>query len=367
MDRPGWHAIVVMWTLWMAAVRCVSAAELAAPPLSPLQPQRTFQLPPATVGGPAPVISALRLDSTGELLVAAGDDHVVRLILTQSGQLLRELRGHEDWVVSLAIAPDGRTVATAGSDRRVVLWDLASGRRLWSLDDFPGAVAGVKFSHGGQLLAVVGFSQPMRLVRVDNGQRVQQLDCPCRDMRDIAFSPDDVLIAGGGRNGRIRIWDLRASREVATFPGHRQRIRDLTFDDSGQHLITAGEDRVVRVWNVGSWDEAYVLSGVPGKVFSLAPLPNDRLAAAYSDNVIRVWDLRQRRVIRELRGHQGSVAALDANDRWLVSGGFDATVRIWPLAAMDAALAGPTAGREPRLTDSGSENATRPTALGEVD
>jgi WD40 repeat protein len=132
-------------------------------------------------------------------------------------------------------------------------------------------------------------------------------------------------------------------------------------------LITAGDDRVVRVWNVGGWDEAYVLAGVPGKVFSLTPLPNERLATACSDNVIRVWDLRQRRVIRELRGHEGSVAALDANDRWLVSGGFDATVRTWPLAAMDEVLAGPPAMHEPQLTDSGNDHATRPTAVGKGD
>jgi hypothetical protein len=257
-------------------------------------------------------------------------------------------------------------LATAGSDHRVILWDLGTGRRRWELSR-PGAVARVAFNHSGRLLAVVGFAQRMQIVSTETGQQVQQLACPCRDMRSIAFSPDDAWIAGGGRNGRIRIWDIEHARELTTFPAHEQRIRDLTFDVSGQRLITAGEDRAIRVWSVERWVEEFSLSGAPGKVLSMAALTDERLATACSDNVIRIWDLGSRELISQLRGHQGSVVALDANDRWLVSGSFDATVRIWPLDEMERAMTALKSRRAAPLTELPADAATRPISIEPVD
>ena len=132
-------------------------------------------------------------------------------------------------------------------------------------------------------------------------------------------------------------------------------------------MITAGEDRTVRVWNCAGWEQEYVLSGVPGKVLSMTALPNGRLATACSDNVIRVWDLSRRELVSQLRGHQGSVAALDANDRWLVSGSFDATIKIWPLAEMDRALATLRRERAAELTRSPVDGTTRPTSVEPID
>jgi WD40 repeat protein len=163
------------------------------------------------------------------------------------------------------------------------------------------------------------------------------------------------------------VWDIGQARELTTFPAHRQRIRDLTFDATGQRLITVGEDRTVRVWKVESWGQEYVLSGEPGKVLSMAALSNERLATACSDNVIRIWDLGQRELISQLRGHQGSVVALDSNDRWLVSGSFDATVKIWPLEEMERAMATLEKQRAAQLTEAPADAATRPTSIEPID
>ena len=61
------------------------------------------------------------------------------------------------------------------------------------------------------------------------------------------------------------------------------------------------------------------------------------LATGGSDNVIRVWDIQSRTVIKELKGHTGSVAALACNraGTTLVSGSYDTTLRIWDLNSPD--------------------------------
>jgi WD40 repeat protein len=83
--------------------------------------------------------------------------------------------------------------------------------------------------------------------------------------------------------------------------------------------------------------------------------------------VIRIWDLGQRELISQLRGHQGSVVALDSNDRWLVSGSFDATVKIWPLEEMERAMATLEKQRAAQLTEAPTDAATRPTSIEPID
>lgn len=57
----------------------------------------------------------------------------------------------------------------------------------------------------------------------------------------------------------------------------------------------------------------------------------DYLASAHADGTLTIWDLRIPRLVRILSGHQGEVRGLTLtpDGRYLISGGYDETVRIW--------------------------------------
>ncbi|WP_414588768.1 WD40 repeat domain-containing protein, partial [Scytonema sp. PCC 10023] len=56
-------------------------------------------------------------------IVSGGDDGTVRLWDTQ-GKQVAELRGHQDYVISVAISTDNQRVVSGGSDGTVRLWDI---------------------------------------------------------------------------------------------------------------------------------------------------------------------------------------------------------------------------------------------------
>ncbi|MFV1968361.1 MAG: WD40 repeat domain-containing protein, partial [Pirellulaceae bacterium] len=105
------------------------------------------------------VITSLALHPDGRIIAVAGDDHCVRLLDLDSGQLVLTLTEHVDWVRSLAFSPTGRVLASAASDGRIVLWDPTTGNKLKDLAELPYAITAICFSHDGKQLAATGFGE----------------------------------------------------------------------------------------------------------------------------------------------------------------------------------------------------------------
>ena len=69
-----------------------------------------------------------------------------------------------------------------------------------------------------------------------------------------------------------------------------------------------------------------------GQVLSVAWSPDGReLAAANQDGVVRIWDVRKRKLVRRLRGHTGWTRGVDwsPNGDLIATSGADGMIRVW--------------------------------------
>lgn len=297
----------------------------------------------------AAVVTAVAIGPRGETIAAAGDDHRVRLWNAADGRRLRTLEGHHDWVRGVRFAPDGERLATVADDSTLRFWDLRSAgapalRRLSKAD---GPLRAVGFAAGGDRVATAGYKARLRVFDTGSGAEVNDFDCACGDTTCLAFSPRAGLIAVAGRSGAVRLWDTDSSGPPVDLPGDGRRVRTLAFSPSGAVLAAAGDGPAVRLWRVEPLRAAIspsmpiagdgLLEGEiltrPGKTHALAFLGDELLAVGGTADVIRLYDTESRSQRGELRGHTGAVAALDASadGRVLVSGAFDATVRVWSI------------------------------------
>jgi WD40 repeat protein len=60
----------------------------------------------------------------GTTLVTVHEDHAVKVWAPAGGKPVRELHGHRQTPVGVAVSPDGTTIATAGVDGLVKLWKV---------------------------------------------------------------------------------------------------------------------------------------------------------------------------------------------------------------------------------------------------
>jgi WD40 repeat protein len=236
-------------------------------------------------------------------------------------------------------------LASAGNDRRILLWPTTGEMKPRQLAMHEKAITAARFSDDGTQLAVVGFERAVRLYRVSDGEVLWKADGPCDDLRTVAFAPDQLSLAVAGRCGCIRLLSTVDGKQLREFSAHKQRVRALEFSPDGSYLASVGEDRTIHIQPLSDGAVGHNLPKRPVKVLAAYFYGPGKLAAAGSDNKVRLWDVVKQEEIGLLSGHSGSVAALGAQGSVLASAGYDTTVRLWTITENIAAGPKPTTPR----------------------
>jgi len=147
----------------------------------------------------------------------------------------------------------------------------------------------------------------------------------------LALSPSGKLAASGDADGYVRLWDLATQRTQQELRGHTGKVLGLAWSPDSKTIVTAGEDLSIRLWNAETGKELKLLAQVPDCVHSLAYSNDGALLAAAVDRDVLIWNLKEARKLKVLRGHQRAISGLSfLNGRAeLVTFAHDTTVRIW--------------------------------------
>ncbi|MCP4345427.1 MAG: tetratricopeptide repeat protein [Desulfobacterales bacterium] len=119
--------------------------------------------------------------------------------------------------------------------------------------------------------------------------------------------------------------------ESGILEGHAGEVRTVAFSPDGAILASGDNDNIIRLWDIPNRKLLKTLEGHNNSVWSLAFSPKGRLASGSSDNTIKLWDVTEGKLLQTLEGHKGRVrsVAFNPDGTLLASGGDDNTVRIW--------------------------------------
>ena len=117
-----------------------------------------------------PVITAIAVDTSFQVLAAATADRSIGLWSVQTGALKIELKKHRAIVRALAFSPDGRMLASGDDDRNLILWEVGSGKATLTFEKSDSTVTSMAFSPNGQLLASGAGNESVFLWNVKTGR-----------------------------------------------------------------------------------------------------------------------------------------------------------------------------------------------------
>jgi WD40 repeat protein len=201
------------------------------------------------------------------------------------------LKGHKDCVYTLAPSADAQYFFSGAGDGMVVKWnfgDLEKGRIIAKV---PASIYAIYFEPELNNLIVGQNYEGIHVIDLDNNEE-----------------------AGSVKTTGSAIFDIKTYREK---------------------ILVATADGVVTVLN---YQNLNILKRIPAgsdsaRCIAVNPGANE-MAVGYSDNKIRVFDLKDYHLKYEIDAHANSVFTLTYSPdyRWLLSGSRDARLKVWDVS-----------------------------------
>lgn len=65
----------------------------------------------------------------GHFVATGGRDKIIKIWDSTSGQCIKTLTGHDNWIRGLCWSPDGQYLLSCSDDKTIKVWDLKAGAR----------------------------------------------------------------------------------------------------------------------------------------------------------------------------------------------------------------------------------------------
>lgn len=311
--------------------------------------------PKATFRPPVGCIMDLAYHPSGSVLALGSTDGNVYLLDPATGQVRRELTGHQHPVTRVAYSRDGRWLVSGDTAGTVRVWNTTTATTEKVLRAATAAVSALYVRPDGTRLAVAGYDPEerypgqVRLWDLTSGEEVFRLP----GQAAAAFSPDGrrLAVASAGsvaQPSRVQIWDAPPTRELVHFHPGGIVVFGVAFSPDGHQLavvnVTPKDHGTVTLFDSETRRELGTLTLPSAYITKVAFFPDGRrIATAHQDGTAAVWDAERRQVLVPLKAHGDWIVriACSPDGLTLATGSHDRFVKLW-----DAATGAPRAAWE---------------------
>ncbi|KAJ3714302.1 WD40-repeat-containing domain protein [Lentinula guzmanii] len=265
-------------------------------------------------------------------------DGSIRIWNADTGEAIGDpLKGHSNWVSSVAFSPDGKRIVSGSDDKSIRIWNADTGEAIGDpLQGHSSQVTSVAFSPDGNRIVSGSWNASIRIWNADTGEAIgDPLQGHFNHVTSVAFSPDGKRIVSGSCDESIRIWNADTGEAIGDpLQGHSHIVNSVAFSPDGKRIVSGSDDKSIRIWNADTQEAiGDPLQGHSDAVNSVAFSPDGKRIVSGSDvKSIRMWNADTGEAIGDsLWGHSDRVnsVAFSPDGKRIVSGSWDWSIRIW--------------------------------------
>ena len=156
-------------------------------------------------------------------------------------------------------------------------------------------------------------------------------------VRCLAMEPKGQWFASGSSDTIIKIWDLATGRCRLDLVAHKEAVRGVAISALSPYMFSCSDDHSVLNWDLETNAVTRNFHGHLSAVYTVNTHPSQEniIVTGGRDATVRVWDIRSRKDAMRFEGHTGSVlcSAVQRSEPQIISGGDEGFVYMWDLVA----------------------------------
>ncbi|KAG6816696.1 hypothetical protein H0H87_003784 [Tephrocybe sp. NHM501043] len=209
------------------------------------------------------------------------------------------LEGHDHAV--RALAARGRTLVSGSYDCSVRIWDIINGKCKWVLT-------------GHTQKGAYPLSQLISI----------KAEYAWHAVYSVVLDSIRNQACSGSMDGSVRVWNLHTGQLIHVLAGHTSLVGLLGMSPS--HLVSAAADSTLRIWHPDTGELRHTLAAHTGAITCFQH--DEFKVLSGSDGNLKMWDMRDGSVVRDLLTGITGVWQVVFEGRWCVaaSNRSDATV-----------------------------------------
>ncbi|KAK2466677.1 hypothetical protein APHAL10511_000935 [Amanita phalloides] len=270
------------------------------------------------------------LAASKDTLVSGSTDRTVRIWDLNTGKCTHVFGGHTSTVRCLAIVKpelveleheDGSITKEKWPKRPLIVTGSRDhSLRVWTLPK-PGDPEYKAFPEEGEV-------DPTEACDVDDNP-YHRFHLPGHDHAVRALAARSRTLVSGSYDCNVRVWDIITGTCKHVLTGHTQKVYSVVLDPSRHQACSGSMDGTVRVWNLRTGTCQHTLTGHTSLVGLLGLSPSYLVSAA-ADSTLRVWDPDTGKLKHTLAAHTGAITCFQ-HDEFKVLSGSDGNLKMWDI------------------------------------
>jgi WD40 repeat protein len=168
----------------------------------------------------------------------------------KSEEIIREFKGHSNYITDIAFTQDGKKIITAGLDKTLKIWDSDSGKCINTLTGHKYMVGAVMITPDCKDIISGSNDNTIIIWDLEKGNCKQTFTGHQGAIQDLAMSNDGNRIISVSSDKKIKIWDFQSGKCLKTLFGHNEAILKVIITPDGKNIVTGSTDRTLRLWSL---------------------------------------------------------------------------------------------------------------------
>eukprot|EP00051_Salpingoeca_urceolata_P020402 m.305850 g.305850 ORF g.305850 m.305850 type:complete len:1526 (-) comp19613_c0_seq7:81-4658(-) len=259
---------------------------------------------------------AVTFSPDGSTVSVGSDDKKIHVIDMETGQQTHRLKGHQDYVRTLAYSADGTRLLSGGKDGTLQIFDTDSMECILLVSSLSWVIDLAVSQTTPQVVVMTSdAASNARILNVFNvNDHASMSDISAIDagatVLSLDFSPCGQYVACGLKNKSVVIYDVSEYKQIGVLAVHKKAVNAVAFSPDGEAVVSASQDGTLVVFLPEDPAQHEVVLKGKAPLLCVAFSPCGKwMCCGDSEGTVSVFNVMDEKVA-ELHHPDGAVTAL---------------------------------------------------------